>query len=249
VSTFSVYDYRAVRSGDLITETTPLDSEPARRDEYARTKLLQEDLYRRFSERDDTRVVIVRPGMIYGRDNLWHALLGAELGPRFLRIGRRAVLPLCYVENCAEALVLAAEGIAADPSPLDGETINLVDDDLPTQHDYARRVAAVIDTPPTVSLPWPVVRLGAEVLQRGNDLLVDGRAKFPGIAVPDRLNARFKPLRYTNAKAKRLLGWTPRFDTATAIQRSADSTERSVDNTGSPDPEAVGNHDGAPARD
>ena len=225
VSTFSVYDYRALRSGDLVTEASPIDTEPERRDEYARTKLLQEQLYRRFGRDEGRRVVIVRPGMIYGRDNLWHALLGAELGPRFLRIGRRAVLPLCYVENCAEALVLAAEGVARQPSPLAGETINLVDDDLPTQADYARRVSAVIDTPPTVPVPWPVVRLGAEVLQRGNELLVDGRAKFPGIVVPDRLHARFKPLRYTNEKAKRLLGWSPRFDTATAIERSVAEVE------------------------
>jgi nucleoside-diphosphate-sugar epimerase len=225
VSTFSVYDYRAFRSGDLVTESSPIDTDPSRRDEYARTKLLQEELYRRFASAGPTKVVIVRPGMVYGRDNLWHALLGAELGPRFLRIGRKARLPLCYVENCADALVLAAEKLHEDPSPVAGETINLIDDDLPTQQRYAEQVAAVIDTPPTVSLPWPVVRLGAEVLQRGNDLLVDGKAKFPGVAVPDRLYARFKPLRYTNAKAKRLLGWSPRFDAATAITRSAGETD------------------------
>lgn len=225
VSTFSVYDYLAMRSGELLSESSPIDRSPARRDEYAQTKLLQEELYREFGSADGNHAVTVRPGMIYGRDNLWHALLGAEFGSRFLRIGNKAALPLCYVENCADALVLAAEAISADPSHVGGEIINLVDDDLPTQLDYAEQVSAVIEAPPSLPVPWPLLRVGAGLLQRGNDALVKGRAKFPGIVVPDRLHARFKPLRYTNAKAKRLLGWHPRFGTSDAIARSAGTAD------------------------
>jgi nucleoside-diphosphate-sugar epimerase len=158
--------------------------------------------------------------MIYGPDNLWHALLGAELGPRFLRIGSRATLPLTYVENCAEAMVLAAERLAETDSPVDGEVVNIVDDDLPTQRDYAAAVAARTEVPRSVTLPWPVVRTGAETLALVNRTVLGGRAKFPGIAVPDRLEARFKPLRYTNRKAKDLLGWRPRFGLVEAIERS-----------------------------
>ncbi|MGI9616401.1 MAG: NAD-dependent epimerase/dehydratase family protein [Acidimicrobiales bacterium] len=218
VSTFSVYDYRAMRNGELVTEDSPIDETPARRDEYAQTKLLQEKLYRRFGSAD--HVVILRPGMIYGRGNLWHALLGADIGPRFVKIGSRAVLPLTYVENCALAFVLAAEGLATDPSTVDGEVINIVDDDLPTQHDYAAAVEAATETPPSRSVPWPVVNTMASLLDRGNHLFLDGRAKLPGIAIPDRLHARFKPLSYTNEKAKRLLGWTPTVGLADAIERS-----------------------------
>ena len=169
-------------------------------------------------------MVILRPGMIYGRDNLWHALLGAELGPRFIKIGSNATLPLTYVENCADALVLAAEGLTLQPSRLDGEVINLVDDHLPTQAEYIEMVSAVIDPPPSFSVPWPVMRTVAGLLGRGNDMVVGGRAKFPGIVVPDRLHARFKPLTYSNAKAKRLLDWKPRYDTAEAVRRSVEQS-------------------------
>ena len=218
VSTFSVYDYRGMRNGELVTEVSPIDETPARRDEYAQTKLLQEKLYRRFAPTGS--VVILRPGMIYGRDNLWHALLGADVGSRFVKIGSKAVLPLTYVENCASAFVLAAERLVTDPAAIDGEVINIVDDDLPTQQDYATAVEAVIDTPSSLSVPWPVVNAMASLLDRGNDLLLDGRAKFPGIVVPDRLHARFKPLSYTNEKARRLLGWTPSVSLGGAIGRS-----------------------------
>ena len=226
VSTFSVYDYRAMANGELVTEDSPIDETPANRDEYAQTKLIQEKLYRRFTldepwtGRGDARVVIVRPGMIYGRDNLWHALLGADIGPRFLKIGSKATMPLTYVENCADAFVLAAEALAADPCSVDGEVINVVDDDLPTQADYARAVEQAIEAPASVSVPWPMMNGAAALLERGNDLLFDGRAKFPGIVVPDRLHARFKPLTYSNATAKRLLGWKPNLDLAAAIARS-----------------------------
>lgn len=220
VSTFSVYDHLALRTGDLLTEQSPIDERPARRDDYARTKLIQEQLYRRFGSSPATRVVILRPGMIYGRDNLWHALLGAELGPRFLRIGSRATLPLTYVENCADAVVRAAELLTSDPCPIDGEIINVVDDDLPTQGAYVEQVSRLIDPPPSLLVPWPVMRAAAAAADRANRVLFGGRARLPGIVVPARLHARFKPLRYSNHRAKELLGWEPRFDLTEALTRS-----------------------------
>lgn len=240
ISTFSVYDYRAIRSGSVLDEEAPTDPSPAGRDEYARTKLVQEGLYRQFASgngQGPRRCVIVRPGMVYGPDNLWHALLGAELGPAFLRIGSRATLPMTYVENCAEALVLAAERLAEADCPIDGEVINIVDDDLPTQAEYARAVAARTDVPRSVTVPWPLMRTGAEALDLINRSVLSGRAKFPGIAVPDRLYARFKPFRYTNQKAKELLGWSPRYGLDEAIERSlADQDARSGRDAGVADP-------------
>lgn len=226
ISTFSVYDYDSIRPGTRLDEDSPIDRDPAARDEYARTKLIQEDLYRRFAEGDDERrVTILRPGMIYGAGNLWHALLGAELGPRFLRIGSRATLPLTYVENCAEAIVLAAERLAEPRSPVDGQVINIVDDDLPTQQRYAEEVGDRTAVPTSITVPWPLIRTGAETLAMVNRRVLGGRAKFPGIAVPARLNARFKPLRYTNRKARELLGWTPRYGLVEAIERSVATEE------------------------
>ncbi len=231
ISTFSVYDYLAVPAGSLMTEESPVDTSPELRDEYARTKIIQEGLYCDFGDQPGNRVTILRPGMIYGPDNLWHALLGAELGPRFLRIGSKATLPLTYVENCAQAIVDAAEALVSQPDELDGQVINIVDDDLPTQREYAEQVAARIDTPPTVSVPWPVMNAATSALKLINSRLLDGQAKFPGIAVPDRLHARFKPLRYTNEKAKRLLGWSPRFTMAAALDRSAAAERRATNAT------------------
>ncbi len=220
ISTFSVYDYLNTKPNTLIDEDSPIDTSPQLRDEYAQTKLIQESLYRDFGAEPSNAHVVLRPGMIYGKDNLWHALLGAEMGPRFLKIGSRATLPMVYVENCAEAILLAAEKLIEQTSSLDGEVINIVDDDLPTQAEYAELVSTRMETPPTISIPWPAIRAAAGLLKKGNELALGGRAKFPGIAVPDRLHARFKPLRYTNVKAKRQLDWKPRFNLTESIDRS-----------------------------
>ncbi|MFN8051586.1 MAG: NAD(P)-dependent oxidoreductase [Acidimicrobiales bacterium] len=213
VSTFSVYDYSNLPAGSVIDEQTPIDLHPQKRDEYAQTKLIQERLYREEMARRE--VVILRPGMIYGRDNLWHALLGAELGPLFLRIGSRATLPMTYVENCAEAIVAAvdAEGVA-------GLTLNIVDDPLPTQAEFVAALGKQMELPSSIPVPWPVMKAGAHLVSAVNDRFLGGRAKFPGIVVPEKLDGRFKPFGYTNAAARRALGWAPRFGLDEAITRS-----------------------------
>lgn len=218
VSTFSVYDYSSMPAGSVLDEDSPIDTDPAKRDEYAQTKLIQERLYREELARRD--VVIIRPGMIYGRDNLWHALLGGELGPVFLRIGRRSILPMTYVENCAEAIVNAV-----DAPDVAGATINIVDDALPTQAEYIAALSRRTDIPKSVGVPWPVMKATAKAVAAVNDRFLQGRAKFPGIIVPEKLDGRFKPFRYSNERARRLLAWTPRFGLDEAFVRSLGDTD------------------------
>jgi 2-alkyl-3-oxoalkanoate reductase len=213
ISTFSVYDFFNMKPGRLLDENSPIESAPQNRDEYAQTKLIQEDLYRAF----DGDVTILRPGMIYGRDNLWHALIGAEVGSdRMLKIGGRATLPMTYVENCAEAIALAL-----DASEAVGETINLVDDNLPTQKAYLKQLLDYTPNPPKlIPVSWFVMRSIANVAWWYNQSFLGGQAKLPGILVPAKLQGRFKPLKYNNLQAKALLHWTPRYSTEAAFSRS-----------------------------
>ena len=223
VSTFSVYEYSDVAKGALVDESSPTVGQPDR-DEYTETKHLQEQLYRGFGTDADNHLVIVRPGMIYGPNELWHALLGSPFGPRFLRIGSKSTLPMTYVENCAEAIVAAAEH--AEDEAVDGQVINVVDDELPTQDEYVAALQRLTDTPASVTIPWSVWRSGAALAQKTNDIVFDGRAKLPGLFVPRRLDARFKPLTYTNAKAKRLLDWSPSYGLHDALARSLEIERR-----------------------
>ena len=214
VSSFSVYDFEQIPSESALTETSPIVGRTSRRDDYSSTKRIQEDLCRGYSG-NGTEVVVVRPGMIYGPFELWHALLGSHVGPLFWRIGRNARLPMIFVDNAADAMVLAA----SVPGAAD-ETFNLVDNAPPTQDQYVKIVTKHITPPKHFVVPWKVMNAATKALSVTNNILWGGQAKFPGILVWSKLQARFKPLTYPNSRAKALLGWEPAVGLEDAIKLS-----------------------------
>lgn len=221
VSTFSVYDYLKIKPGETLDEQSPIESEPLNRDEYAQTKLIQESLVRDFEQKYQGQVTILRPGMIYGRECLWHAHLGAELGSRWLKIGGKAVMPMVYVENCAAAIVAALD---ADPAV--GQTINIVDDDLPTQNTYIQALQQRLETPQRlIPISWAGMKLLSQLAWWVRQSLLGGQARLPGILVPAKLYARFTPLQYSNAQAHKLLDWQSRYTLEQALDRSYGSQD------------------------
>ena len=57
---------------------------------------------------------------------------------------------------------------------------------------------------------------------RPGRLLFGPGGKLPSILVPCRFEARFKPLRFSNEKLSRGLGWRPTLSYAEALQASGD---------------------------
>jgi 2-alkyl-3-oxoalkanoate reductase len=213
ISTFSVYDYLHLPTGATLDETTSLEPNPTSRDLYAQTKLKQEALVREFGQ--SNRVTILRPGIVYGRDALWNASLGAKKGNLWLQVGGQATLPLTYVENCATAIVNALEQEAAI-----GRTLNIVDDNLPTQAAYVQQLLTHLPSSPRqIHLSWPLLSKLADAAWKLN-MSLGGGLKLPGLLIPARLHARFKPLHYSNSQAKQILSWTPRYSLAAALSRS-----------------------------
>lgn len=221
ISSFSLYDYRAVRDGDPLDEASPIEARPLDRDDYLQTKLMQEEMVRRFEREHGAKVTILRPGAIYGPGKLWNAGRAIRLsGSVWMAFGRSSIQKLTYVENCAEAIVLAAERAEAI-----GRTLNIVDDDLPTQREYesAMRRAGFDDLGRTVSVPVRLVRAVATSLAAINRWRFGGRAKLPAFVVPAKMESQYRPLRYPNAAAKRVLGWQPRFTLDEALRRTKDA--------------------------
>jgi nucleoside-diphosphate-sugar epimerase len=219
-SSFAVYEYLHRRSFSTHDENSPLDLAMIDRDDYAKTKLIQEQLVIDHAKSHDWRWTVLRPGMIYGKDVLFNARVGMKAGARWwIRTGAWAQIPLNYVENCAEAIVLAAEVPAAS-----GEVLNVVDDHPPTQRRYSRLIQER-STPRPRILPvsWTLMRSVARLAWLTNKLLLGGRAKLPGLLVPAKMHARNKALRYSNEKIKRVLGWRPRYGLVEAIDRSVAS--------------------------
>jgi 2-alkyl-3-oxoalkanoate reductase len=220
---FSVYEYLQRRAWSRLDESSPLAADSFARDEYCQTKLAQERLVLERAASNGLRCVVLRPGVIYGRENLWTVRLGIQINDRWwLRTGAFAPLPLTYVENCAEAIVLAAEY----DGPQRNLVLNVVDDQTPSQREYLKELQARMALRPRIiPVPWTVMRLLARSAWLTNCLFFKGTAKVPGLFVPSRLHARCKPLRYTNKAIVSILGWKPRYSWQEGIARSLADTD------------------------
>lgn len=197
IGTFAVYDYAQLGKDASLDEDAPLDTRLELRAPYIRVKQEQEQLVRGVPGISWT---IVRPGLVYGPGRTWFHHLGAQLpGGIWLCLAPESVLPLVHVESCAQAIVLAAENPAAR-----GQILNLVDDNVPARGQYVAQLAARrVPAPRRIHLSWTVLSSMAR-LARG----VAGH-RVPDLLNPASLNARCKPLHYSNARAKTVLGWQP----------------------------------------
>jgi 2-alkyl-3-oxoalkanoate reductase len=149
--------------------------------------------------------VVARPGVIFGRGRLWTPRLGYRRGQQlWICVGRRARLPLTYVANCADALADLAESTRPGVT-----TVNVVDDDPPTQAEFRCSLRHRGVRPRyQIVLPWPIVHAGSWLLTRLEQLL-GGRARLPGALQLETVRARWRPTEYPNAALRQLVPAQP----------------------------------------
>lgn len=207
VSSLSVYGYGPLRPYSTVTEATPLETSSGRRDAYTRAKLAQEQI-----AKDAMKDLwLVRAGALYGKGRAWNAHVGAGFGPILLRIGKSGEIPLVHVEDCAQALVCAAER-----PPKGAIALNLVGDDCPNRIAFLDAFRASGWPKLSLPLPWRLLDIAGRVLRPFGSL--------PGLLRPEVLRARMMPLRYSNAAAKSALGWTPQTAFKTGIAQALEVT-------------------------
>lgn len=208
VSSLAVYDTYSLSENAVVTERTPLAGSAADRDAYCRAKLAQEEAVLRAATQLDLQVRIMRPGAVFGSGNLWNGHIGPAAGPIAVQLAHEGEVPTCFVEHCADALVLAAtkpitQDDRTDPSGTGRvEFINIVDDDRPTRNDFLVEMRKT--GWPKIVLPgtWRALAVGGKVLKT----IGLGR-KAPGLLRPAVLHARIKPLRYCNQRLRSRLSW------------------------------------------
>lgn len=205
VSSFSVYGLNQVRAHSVVDETTPLEQDPWRRDDYAWTKWLQERLVRELRDEGEVEVAIVRPGVIYGPGRAFQHQLGRELGPSTLLLyGGLATMRLTYVENTASLLAECGENPRAA-----GEVFNAIDPRPLRQVQYARRWRDA-DRANRRIVPFPLLALRAfgAGLARAAEA-TDGAVSPPSFLDPYRLKPAYGDFRYETSKPTEVLGWRP----------------------------------------
>lgn len=214
-SSYAVYDWSAIEGS--LTEDSPVVRERLwRRGPYTVAKVWQERVARRMAAEGAFELTVLRPGFVWGRDHVRLAGMGQRYGGLYVVFGRSTLLPLTYVENCADAFAIA--------TPIDGaqgETFNVVDDEPVTSRRYTTEYLRRTGTPGSVvSLPYgsalAISRLGSAV---GARIFRDG-GHLPDVLAPARFEALFKPLQFPNDKIHARLAWTPRVRFEEALLRS-----------------------------
>jgi nucleoside-diphosphate-sugar epimerase len=220
ISSFSVYTNTGKARRRLLDESCPVEPQPALRgDAYCYAKIKQDDIVREYGERFGIPYVIVRPGYVYGPGNEGITnRVGVGTFGIFLHLGGSNTIPFTYVDNCADAIVLAA----IKPG-IDGEVFNIVDDELPTSRRFLRLYKQNVRRFPSVYLPHAVSYALCRLWEQYSRW---SEGQLPPVYNRRAWHAFWKRTRYSNRKAKELLGWTPRVATADGLRVYFESCRR-----------------------
>ena len=203
VSSFAVYSNLSLKRNGLLDETCPLEVAAQERfDGYGFGKLKQDEIVREYAKRYRLPCVTLRPGYVFGAGKQeLNGRVGIKTFGPFIQVSGSNLLPLTYVDNCAEAIVLA--GLTPG---IDGEVFNIVDDDLLTGGQFLKACK--------VAKPFRSVRV-PYWLAYGACFLWEKYSKWSKGQLPPVFNTRrcaaeWKNQRYSNQKVKARLGWRPR---------------------------------------
>jgi nucleoside-diphosphate-sugar epimerase/peptidoglycan/xylan/chitin deacetylase (PgdA/CDA1 family) len=212
VSSFGVYGVAGLGRGAQVTEETVLEPHPELRDHYSNSKLRQEQLFWEYQNRNGFELVVLRPGVIYGPDGGHMSnRVGLTIGKWQLHFGGSNVLPLSYVDNCAEALV-----VAGFQQRTAGQIYNVHDDDLPTCRQYLRAYGKNVTRIRSISIPYFGVKLLSSVVAKYNRY---SKGQLPAILTPYKAASLWGGNRFDNSKL-RSIGWKQLVPTAEGLQRS-----------------------------
>jgi nucleoside-diphosphate-sugar epimerase len=213
VSSFTVYTNRDKTKGRLLDETCPIEQYPAQRgSSYCFAKVRQEEMVLEYGREHHLPYVIVRPGVVYGPGNEQiHGRVGIGTFGLFLHLGGTNHVPLVYVENCAEAVVLAGmiKGI-------DGQIFNVVDDDLPTSRRFLRLYKKKVKRFPSIYVPHLASYILCSLWEKYSAW---SQGQLPNAFNRKQWHASWKKTFYSNNKIKQVLEWVQRIPTNEGLNR------------------------------
>src|SRR6266446_5543959 len=203
ISSFAVYSNLGMRRGALLDENCPLEDAPQKRfDAYGFGKLKQEELVKEYGEKHKLLYVILRPGYVFGPGKTeLNGRVGINTFGFFIQIDGSHILPLTFVDNCAEAIVMA--GLKAG---VDGEVFNVVDDDLLTSRQFLRLYKKRVNRF-SVRIPYFVAHALSLLWEKYSNW---SKGQLPPVFNGRRCAAEWKRNRYSNQKLKERLGWKPK---------------------------------------
>jgi len=203
ISSFAIYSNWNIAGGGLLDETCELETRAVERAEpYTFAKLKQDQLVLEYAEKYGVPYVILRPGAVYGPGaHQLTARVGIDTFGVFFHLGGSNRIPLTYVDNCAEAIVLA--GIRPG---VNGEVFNVVDDELPTSRQFLRMYKKQGKRFRSIFIPYWLFYCLCWAWEKYSKW---SEGQLPPAFNRRRCSAYWKGNRYTNQKLKDRLDWRP----------------------------------------
>ena len=210
ISSFGAMGVASLPRGAMVDEFTPMETQPAQRDLYSYTKLRQEQLFWEYQHNHHLDLVVLRPGVIYGPGGgHFSTRVGLSMFGHFVHLGGNNILPLTYVDNCAEAVVVAA--LSPESS---GQIYNVVDDDLLTSRQYLKLYQQQVKPLSAIPVPYSVLLWGSKMIERYSHR---SKGQLPAIFTPYKTRAMWGGNQFSNAKLKKI-GWKQVVPTSQGLQ-------------------------------
>ena len=222
VSSFAVYSNMNIKRRGLLDEMCEIENQFVKRAEpYAYAKWKQDELLMEYGKRYSIPYVIVRPGSVYGPGKSQvPARVGIDTFGIFFHLGGGNRIPLTYVDNCADAIVLA--GIKKG---VEGEVFNIVDDDLPTGRQFLKMYKKNVKHFKSVYIPYRMFYLFCYLWEKYSEW---SEGQLPPAFNRRRCAAYWKGNKYSNQKLKDLLDWKPRVSFDQAMRQYCDHIKGSA---------------------
>jgi predicted dehydrogenase/nucleoside-diphosphate-sugar epimerase len=213
ISSLSCLHASASGHGAVVTEDWPIEPSPTKRGAYTQAKTQAEKIVRDAVRDRNLRAVLLRPGRVFGPGmTLLTPEVARRVGNLFVILGDGTrELPLVYVEDVVDAIVLAAE-----TSKFDGSVFHVVDRTPVIQHqvvdDYIAKNAKKAKM---IHVPVPILytlALGFEVL-----------SKVLSRPVPlslYRVKSAMARMHFDCSRAENELGWKPSVGVASGLQKT-----------------------------
>jgi nucleoside-diphosphate-sugar epimerase len=226
VSSFAVYSNVSLKRGALLDETCPLeDASQERFDAYGFGKLKQEGLVKEYGEKHKLPYVILRPGYVFGPGKTeLNGRVGINTFGVFIQVDGSYLLPLTFVDNCAEAIVLAG----LKPG-LEGEIFNVVDDELLTGRQFLKAYKKRAKSFHSVRIPYFLAYGMCFLWEKYSK---SSRGQLPPAFNRHRCAADWKGNRYSNQKLHERLGWKSRV----AMEQAMEAFLSQFESNGNDDP-------------
>lgn len=212
LSSFAVYTNRKKARRRILDETCPVEKHPESRAEaYCYGKVKQDELILEYGQNHDVPFVILRPGNVYGPGKKTiPGRVGIDSFGIYLNFGGSNPVPLTYVDNCADAIVLSGLKVG-----IEGEVFNIVDDDLPSCRRFLRLYKRNIKRFKSLYVPHAISYLFCLFWEKYSKW---SNGQLPPIYTRREWAATWKKTRYFNSKIKGLVGWSPKVTTSEGMR-------------------------------